>query len=150
MRWDLILPNPLHMAELFCENPLYYIDNWWSTLWVSAAASLLSLLMSFVVAVAGLRFPFIARLISPITALSQSFPLQAIAPLIIIALGVGFHSKLAIASLISFFPIYISMASALQHTPKVYLAYLKVTKASFWGGVRFVRLPIALPAIVAA
>jgi NitT/TauT family transport system permease protein len=150
VRWHLILPNPLEMMELFLDNPIYYLANWWSTFSVSLTASILSFLLAFIIAMAGLRAPIVANVISPMATLSQSFPLQAIAPLVIIALGVGFHTKLAIASSIAIFPIYIAMASALNHIPRVQSAHLKETRASFWTGVLFVRLPFALPAIIAA
>lgn len=150
MRWDLILPNPTIMWQRFTDNPWYFLENWWSTFSVSICASALSLLVAIALSVAGLRYPVVERALSPLVAISQSFPLQAIAPLLLIALGTGFHSKLVIALLIALLPIYEATASALRATPKAHVAHLRVLKARFLDGIILVRLPAALPAIVAA
>lgn len=87
---------------------------------------------------------------SPVVALSQSFPLQAIAPLIIMVLGVGFLTKSVIAFLIAFFPLYNACVISLQTTPKPLLAKLSICRAPFTSGVFLVRLPASLPNILAA
>jgi NitT/TauT family transport system permease protein len=82
--------------------------------------------------------------------MSQSFPLQSIAPLIIIVLGVGFITKTVIAFVIAFFPIYGACSTAMHTTPAPLLAHLSICKAGFLDGIRYIRIPSALPTIISA
>lgn len=147
---EVLVPDIERMASLILAQPGYFLMHWWSTFSVSIFASILSTIAALGLAVLGLRYTIVERVFSPIVAMSQSFPLQAIAPLILIAVGTGFHSKLLIAFLIALFPIYSATTNSLKSTPSVFRSYLKVTQASFIDGVMLVRLPIALPAIVGA
>jgi NitT/TauT family transport system permease protein len=150
MHWSLLLPNLPRASSLLLENRAHFLFHWWATLSVSLTASLLSLLVALVASFLTIRFRFLGAIISPLVALSQSFPLQSIAPLLIIAMGIGYHTKVAIAFIISFFPIYVSCVTALKTVPAPIVAFLTVCNAqplkSIWHG----RFPAALPAIISA
>jgi NitT/TauT family transport system permease protein len=138
------------MAAYIIDMPEYFISNWAYTLFVSLAASSLALLLSLLFSLLALRYSIVDKIFAPLVALSQSFPLQAIAPIFIIALGTGFHSKVVVALLIAIFPLYAGTSNALQNIPPTLQVFLIVTRATFWRGALVVRLPVALPAIVSA
>jgi NitT/TauT family transport system permease protein len=138
------------MVTLIKDHPGHFFANWWATFSVSITASLLAICASLVMSVLALRFKMMEILFAPIIAISQSFPLQAIAPLIIILLGTGFHTKTSIAFVIAFFPIYGAFLTSIKTTPSNILAHLAICHTSFTRGVRYGRLPYALPALISA
>ncbi len=93
-------------------------------------------------AVAWLR-PFL----SPILVASQAIPVFAIAPLLVLWFGYGIGSKIAMATLIIFFPIAAATQDGLSRTP---VAWLQTARSLGLGPLQLlwrVRLPAALPAI---
>lgn len=150
IKWSLLLPNSERVINLLKEHPYHFLSNWWSTFSVSAIASVLALSLALLIAIPAIRFRLIDILFIPFVALSQSFPLQAIAPLLIIVLGIGFQTKATIAFIIAFFPIYGTCLTALKTTPKPILANLSICNCSFLKGVWYIRIPSALPSIVSS
>lgn len=150
MRYEILLPNPMRMLNLLSENSAHFFQNWWATLSVSLIASILALIIGLGFAILSLRFRSVEFMLLPVVSVSQSFPLQAIAPVFIIAMGIGFHTKTSIAFLIAFFPIYSSCLTALKQTPRSILAHLAICRASFWAGIYHCRISAALPAIASA
>ena len=67
---------------------------------------------------------------------TQSLPKVALAPLILVWLGTGMESKLAIAWLVAFFPIVVDTATGLRNTPAEFLDLATAVRASpfqtFW------------------
>jgi NitT/TauT family transport system permease protein len=150
VHWNLLLPNFDRILSLLREHGDYFAAHWWATLSVSLTASALAIAVSLAMGIAATRFRAVEVVLTPAVAISQSFPLQAIAPIIIILMGVGFHTKLSIAFVIAFFPIYGTCLTALKTTPQPILAHLAVCRASFLNGMRHARIPAALPAIISA
>jgi ABC-type nitrate/sulfonate/bicarbonate transport system permease component len=150
MKWELLFPNFEKMLSIFINNPSYFFSNWWATFSVSAMASILALFFGLLASILALRFKIINLFMIPIVAISQSFPLQAIAPLLLIVMGVGFHTKTIIAFIIAFFPIYGACITGLKSTPKPLLCYLSICNSTFNKGIFYVRIPAALPAITSA
>ncbi len=93
-------------------------------------------------AIAWLR-PFL----SPILVASQAIPVFAIAPLLVLWFGYGIGSKIAMATLIIFFPIAAATQDGLARTP---VAWLQTARSLGLGRFQLlwrVRFPAALPAI---
>ena len=67
------------------------------------------------VAIAGSRT--LNLMFYPLLIATQSLPKVALAPLILVWLGIGMESKLAIAWLVAFFPIVVDTATGLRNTP---------------------------------
>lgn len=150
MRWGLLLPDIGRMIRLLSEHPGHFFSNWWFTFAVSFTASVLALFLALLISIIALRVRLVDLVLAPTVAMSQSFPLQAIAPIIIIVMGVGLHTKLSIAFVIAFFPIYSACLTALKTTPRPINAYLAICRAPFWSGVLRCRIPAALPALTSA
>lgn len=126
------------------------MDHWWATFSVSALASVLAVILAILLAVTSIRFRIADIVLRPVVAASQSFPLQAIAPIIIIAFGVGLGTKVAIAFVISFFPIFGSCSTSFRAIPKPLLACISICKGSFWKGMLHIKIPFAMPSIISA
>lgn len=150
MRWDILLPDLLEMKVLLFEQFNIFIKNWWATFSVSIVGSILAIVVALMIAIIALKLKLIDTIMMPIVALSQSFPLQAITPLIIILLGIGFRTKVLVAFLIAFFPIYSACITALKTTPRNLLCFSIIYQANFFKEIYYIRVPYALPAIISS
>jgi ABC-type nitrate/sulfonate/bicarbonate transport system permease component len=86
------------------------------------------------------------RALYPLLVLSQTVPLVAIAPLLILALGFGLEIKIVVVILFTFFPITLSSLDAMLATPPALMAHMRSLGATRWQTWRYARLPWAMPA----
>jgi NitT/TauT family transport system permease protein len=84
----------------------------------------------------------------PIVA-TQTTPVIAIAPILIIWFGVGLLPKVIIITIFSFFPVLVNTLAGLQATGRQMVQLLESVAASEWQIYRYVRIPMALPHIFA-
>ena len=75
----------------------------------------------------------------------QSIPVVALAPLFILWFGTGITSKIAICSLIVFFPVMVNTVAAITNINKDQKALLKTLNASPWQLLTKLEIPAALP-----
>jgi NitT/TauT family transport system permease protein len=84
----------------------------------------------------------------PIVA-TQTTPVIAIAPILIIWFGVGLLPKVIIITIFSFFPVLVNTLAGLQATGRQMVQLLESVAASEWQVYRYIRIPMALPHIFA-
>ena len=128
----------------------YLLENWLDTFTVATLASSGALLIAISMAIIATRFKLFENFLNPIVAVSQSFPLQALSPVIIMYLGVSVGSKVLIAFIIAFFPIYSICVTSLRGLPLNYERYIKLCHASYLKEVWYVRLPYSSGSIASA
>ncbi len=87
------------------------------------------------------------RLLSPYIVASQSVPIVAIAPLLVIWLGTGLASKVLVCALIAFFPTLISTIVGIRNVDPDLYDLMRSLRASRWQVFRMLELPAALPVI---
>jgi NitT/TauT family transport system permease protein len=85
------------------------------------------------------------RLLSPYIVASQSVPIVAIAPLLVIWLGPGVFSKILICALIVFFPVLINTVVGVRSVPADLRDLLRSLRATRWQTLRFLEAPASLP-----
>lgn len=91
------------------------------------------------------KFDWLERLLSPYIVASQSVPVVAIAPLLVIWFGAGLLSKVLIAALIVFFPVLINTIVGLRSVPAGLQDLMRSLQASSWQMFRLLEVPAALP-----
>jgi NitT/TauT family transport system permease protein len=91
------------------------------------------------------RFPAVERLLSPYVVASQSIPIVAIAPLLVIWFGPGLFSKVLICALIVFFPVLVNTVVGLRSVPEDLRDLMRSLKATTWQTLRLLEIPAALP-----
>jgi NitT/TauT family transport system permease protein len=89
----------------------------------------------------------IERLVAPYIVASQSVPIVAIAPLLIIWLGSGLASKVLICALITFFPTLISTIVGIRSVDVDLLDLMRSLRATRWQIFILLELPSALPVL---
>ena len=88
------------------------------------------------------------QLLSPYIIASQSIPVVAIAPLLIIWFKDGLLSKILIAALVVFFPILINTIVGIRSVPTDLYALMRSLQANRWQTLRMLEIPAALPVLL--
>ena len=87
----------------------------------------------------------VERLASPYIVASQSVPIVAIAPLLVIWFGPGLFSKVLICALIVFFPVLINTIVGMRSVPEDLYDLMRSLQASRWQTFTRLEIPAALP-----
>ena len=85
------------------------------------------------------------RLLSPYIVASQSIPIVAIAPLLVIWFGPGLFSKVLVCALIVFFPVLVNTVVGVRSVPEDLRDLMRSLQATRWQTLRYLELPAALP-----
>lgn len=127
--------------------------TFWAHIGLSAAELGVSLALSAVVGIAlGVFAGWSKRanyIIDPWLTILYSTPTVAIAPLMVIAFGIDFGSKVAIIFLFAMPPVAVNAMGGVKATANAYLRVAKSFNASDWAVLRTVVMPGALPYILA-
>ncbi len=83
----------------------------------------------------------------PILVASQALPVFAIAPVLMLWLGFGMGSKIAMTTLIIYFPVTAALYDGLRNTDSGWIDMARIMGASKHTALRFIRLPAALPSL---
>jgi NitT/TauT family transport system permease protein len=79
----------------------------------------------------------------------QTIPKVAVAPLLIIWFGFGIESKIVIVALISFFPVLVNAVAGFRSSDARQVLLMKALDATPWQIFMKVRLPNAVPFLMA-
>lgn len=85
------------------------------------------------------------RFLAPYIVASQSIPIIAIAPLLVIWFGPGLISKVLICALIVFFPVLINTIVGLRSVPDELQDLMRSLQATGWQTFKYLEVPSALP-----
>ena len=140
-----ILPAPSRIAGVLVDDRALLLGEAAVTL----GEVLLGFAIAFVVGV-GLALAIFAsrtveRAVYPLVIASQTVPVFAIAPLLVVWFGYGTLSKVAMAALIVFFPIVVNTVDGLRAADPDMVNLLVILGARPAEIVRRVRVPAALP-----
>ena len=107
---ESILPPPLDIATSFVEliGSEFVWDDIAATLWESVAGFVLGSALGLALAIPSGLSPTMRQMLGPYAVALQVTPRIAIAPLIIAWAGFGYSSKIWIAAIIAFFPVYVN------------------------------------------
>lgn len=140
-----ILPSPLRVAEQGWLNRDDLARHGLSTLGVTLIGFAVSLVVSWVVAMTVDFVPWLRRALVPLLVGSQTLPIIAIAPLMIIWFGFGLLPKVLVIILTTFFPVAIGLIEGFASADRETGRLLASMGASRWQQFRFLRLPGAMP-----
>ncbi|MBN1955441.1 MAG: ABC transporter permease [Anaerolineae bacterium] len=145
-----ILPGPLlvleRLAELVADGSLWF--HTWVTLREVLAGLGLGTLVATILGY-GLAHSSVAeRLLSPYIVASQSVPIVAIAPLLVIWFGAGMLSKVLVCALIVFFPILVNTVVGVRSVGRELRDLMQVLEANRWQMLWLLEVPAALPVLL--
>jgi NitT/TauT family transport system permease protein len=108
-----VLPTPIDVAMAIQKHWVTLLVEGWITLKATLYGFALALILGIPLAVGVALFPRINLMFYPILIALQSVPKVALAPILLVWLGIGIESKLAIAWLVAFFPIIVDTSAGL-------------------------------------
>lgn len=91
------------------------------------------------------RLPLIEMLLNPIIVLLQTAPKIAIAPLLLLWLGLDMTPKIVLVAIVSFFPILSNMLSSLRAMPNEMMELADILRLNPIQRMLRLKLPMALP-----
>jgi NitT/TauT family transport system permease protein len=144
---EFILPRP---ASVLSRLVLLITDG---TLWRHASVTAEEALGGFLI---GLTFatlagyplaklPLLEKVVAPYLVVSQSVPVVALAPLLVLWFGFGLTSKLLAAALISFFPILVNVIVGVRSVDWPSRELMRSYSASALDVFAKLEVPAALP-----
>ncbi|MGH3505131.1 MAG: ABC transporter permease [Nocardioidaceae bacterium] len=141
----LLLPSPRLVGAQLAGQWHILLSEGLYTLEETVLGFLLAALIAVPIAVALVYSRVLQRAIYPWLIASQSVPKIAIAPVVLLWLGIGTGSRVVIALLSAIFPIVIATATGLAATPPEMLDLSRALRASPWHTFWKVRFINALP-----
>jgi len=139
------LPRPTKIASAWWEIKTLMFENGWTTLKEVLLGFLAGAALGIVFAI----FVGTSRLASlalyPWLVVSQTVPIVAIAPIIVIWTGFDLRPKVIIVALVTFFPVTVNMTDGLRSLDPELLSLLKTLGAGPWKRFRSAQFPASLP-----
>ena len=145
----LLLSSPSIIVSYFAENYLLLLQATQITLIEAIAGLVIAIIFSFGMMILCFFYPKLMDFILPIMITSQVIPLIVLAPFFIILMGIGLASKIAMAALMCFFPIYVNFAQGYKAINQNIHELMHIYNANTWTRIREVYFPLSLPSIMA-
>lgn len=142
-----ILPGPLQVIETLIARFGMIMGHLGHT----ALEIVLGLLIGTVVGCASAllvhSFGWARRFGLPVLVASQALPVFALAPVLVLWLGYGLWSKVAMASLIIYFPVTTAFLDGLRRVEPGWIELARTMTGNRWAIIRHVRIPAAMPGL---
>jgi putative hydroxymethylpyrimidine transport system permease protein len=142
-----ILPSPAAVLRAGMANAGLLLGHAAVTGAEILAGFVLGAALGSATAVAMARFAAVRRWVLPVVVASQAIPVFALAPVLVLWLGYGPASKIAMAVLVIYFPVTAAFLDGLRRTEPGWLDLAAVMGARGWAAMRWIRIPAALPAL---
>lgn len=139
------LPAPSRVLMQVALNHRALWDNTLPTLYATLLGFVCSVTAAFVFSVLIDFFRPLRRALLPVFVISQTLPMIAIAPLVVLWFGFGLAPKIMLVALVTFFPMLIALVQGYAATADEIEQLVASMGASRWRSFLLARLPSALP-----
>lgn len=144
-----VFPPPSAVLTELATEPRLFAANALVTLYEAFAGLALGAVMALVFAAAALHSRVLDRVLTPLVVVTQTVPVIALAPLLVLWFGYGALPRVIICALIAFFPMAVTALQGFRATDPQLLLLLQSVGARrrdvFWR----VRVPAAAPFLAA-
>ena len=144
---DYLLPGPLSIWRTARAEQDVLLPNTVPTIEEAVVGFGLAALLGLLTALAIRYSPLLERTIYPLVIASQTLPVLALAPVLVILLGFTVLPKLIVVCLICFFPITVNAVDGFKSADPDLLNLMRTFGAGRWTLFRQVEWPAALPSI---
>jgi len=141
-----ILPDPIRVAAALYERAGIIGYHALFTVAEILGGLGLGIVLGAVTALTLSYFRPARRWLMPVLVFSQAIPVFALAPLLVLWMGYGMASKIAMATLIIYFPVTSAFFDGLRRTEPGWLDLAQTMGGSRRSTLLHIRLPAALPA----
>jgi ABC-type nitrate/sulfonate/bicarbonate transport system permease component len=139
-----IVPSPTSIVKTLISDFKVIMQNTKVTIYESIVGFVISIILSFILAVLMDSFKIVRKSLYPILVISQTIPTIAIAPLFIIWFGFGPMPKIIVVIITCFFPIVISLIDGFEKVDRDYINLFRTMKASRLQTFYHLKLPYAM------
>lgn len=143
-----VLPAPAEVLAAAWRQPQYLAHHTLVTLSEIAAGFAAGAGVGVAVAFGLAALPRLGALVWPLVLVAQALPVFVAAPVLVLWFGFGMASKVAMTTLIIFFPVASAFADGLRRTDRDLVEAAQLARASHWRTLVDIRLPLALPSLV--
>ena len=145
----LYISSPSLIVNYFSENYADLLEATYTTLIETIVGLLIAICFSFGMMVLCFYKPKFMNFILPVMVTSQVIPVIVLAPFFIILLGIGLPSKIAMAAVISFFPVFVNFAQGYKAISTNIHELMTIYEAPLNFRIKHVYFPLAMPSIMA-
>jgi NitT/TauT family transport system permease protein len=142
-----LLPSPSAVALETIDSFPVLLENTWITLFESMAGFAVATVVGIALAILLVYVPLLRGVVMPYLVAFNVVPKVAFAPLLIIWLGLGIESKIALSFMIAFFPIVVNTATGLYEVEPNLINLTRLMKAKKRQQFLKIRIPHSLPAM---
>jgi NitT/TauT family transport system permease protein len=144
----LLISTPVEISNYILENIIDLLYATFTTFIESVIGLLLAVLISFLLMIIVFYRPSLMDYLLPLMVMSQVIPLIVLAPFFILLLGIGISSKVAMAALMCFFPIFINFARGFQSISNNILDLVTLYRAKTSFRIIHIYFPLSVPNIM--
>ncbi len=141
----LILPAPSVIFSVFLEHALILIPHILQTMLETILGLILAIFLGVLVAIAIRLSSLVRKTLFPLLIVSQTIPIIALAPLLLIWFGFTILPKVIIVTLVCFFPITVALVDGMGKINPQIITLLQSMGASRLQILTIAELPGALP-----
>ena len=140
-----ILPPPRDLYTAFVDKFYILYKHALITFLEAVGGFALSFILGVGFAISVVYSRHLHNTLYPLIVILYAMPKSAFAPLMVIWIGYGLFSKMAIAFLVAFFPIVVNTVLGLKEVEPELLDLARINKGSQFDIFRKIRLPNSLP-----
>jgi len=140
-----LVPAPSDVADSLWNDRSLLAEDAWVTLREVVLGLALAIAIGFAFAIALHLSDALRRAFYPLLVASQTVPVIAIAPVLVVWFGFGIGPKLAIIALVCFFPVTVNTLDGLRAVDPEQVKMMRTLDADRGRILRAVEIPTALP-----
>lgn len=145
-----VIPLPERVLEVLWQDRAFIFEHLLATLQVAGIGFLWANVAGIGLAVLFDLLPPTRHMLMPAAITLRNVPYIALISVLMLAFGDSILSKTTIVALAGFFPVLVNTMAGLRAADEVQLDRMRILNASWWQTFSQVRLPYAVPSIVAA
>lgn len=156
--WDLtirlfdikkfIAPSPADMFMAMADERNVLASACWLTGRAAVAGLSLSILVGTMIGVVFAKSPLMRRGFYPYAIFLQTVPVVAFAPILVLWIGYGTASVIAVTFVLSLFPIITNVTVGMLAVPKTYHELFTLNAATSWQRFWKLQFPFTIPHLI--
>ncbi|WP_241156093.1 ABC transporter permease [Leucobacter chromiireducens] len=145
-----MLPAPTRILEAGIAERDALLRHTLTTVTATLSGFTLSVAVAFAAAILLDFSPMLRRALLPLLVVSQTLPLIALAPLVVLWFGFGLLPKVLLVAFVTFFPMVVGLLRGFAEADPDAEWLLRSMGAGRWQRFRLVRLPAGIPSFFSA
>lgn len=144
-----MLPSPLDVMKAFLEDFSLIFKHLCVTMIEAIVGLLISIILSFILAIFMDRYKIVDKTLYPLIVLSQTFPTIAIAPIIVLWFGFGMMPKILLIVSTCFFPMTVSILTGFKNVNIDMIRLMETMNSTYIKTLLLVKIPLCMKSFFA-